>query len=239
MRSQLLLWSERRCCELPLEPASSWDCGRDTWPGVGAEGGSSAPAMCSEPRGCLRTTTWPWPGEGQVLGLRWFCALGALLRWSAICPPLHEVCQVFLLNGRESYILANWFKFEAVFILTCLLQGWTVSVNSRDFRKATIQKFLWCDCLTLCSVRSPLWSQPVLATTPSPLSVCPHTHTNLLVLRKDSTVTHGCGCFHSIGLSEGGHSLNPSCVYDRDSDWGRSQQKGRHVRNIPLVQWQC
>lgn len=77
-----------------------------------------------------------------MLSLGWFCALGALLRWSVICTRLPEVCQGFLLNGRESYTGANWFKFEAVIILTCLLQGWTLSVNSRDFRNAKIQKFL-------------------------------------------------------------------------------------------------
>lgn len=76
-----------------------------------------------------------------MLSVGRFCALGALLRWSVTGTCLPEVCQGFLLNGRESYTLANWFKFEAV-ILSCLLQGWTLPVNSRDFRNAKIQKFL-------------------------------------------------------------------------------------------------
>ena len=80
--------------------------------------------------------------QGQMLAPQQISVLRIFPQWSIICTGLHEVWNVFLLNGRESYPLANWFKFEAVIIFSCLLQGWTLSVNFSEFRSAKIQKFL-------------------------------------------------------------------------------------------------
>lgn len=116
------------------------------WQAYLAQCRSRAGLICSilvgsEPRGCLRARHLATAGRGPGARSPMVLCAWSPSSGSVICP-LHEVCQAFLLNGRESCTLTNWFKFEAVIILTCLLQGWTASVNSRDFRNATIQKFL-------------------------------------------------------------------------------------------------
>lgn len=53
--------------------------------------------------------------------------LGILLQGSSVCTLLHDTCKVFLqMVGNPA--LASWFKFEAVIMFSCLLQGSALSV---------------------------------------------------------------------------------------------------------------